>query len=97
MQRYGFLLPGAVSRHAMIDWQPLALSFQVATLATLLAMVFGVSIAALIAVVRPPGRELIDALVTAPMVLPPTVLGYYVLVALGRQSALGHAFERVTG
>jgi molybdate transport system permease protein len=81
----------------MIDWQPLALSFYVATLATLLAMVIGVSIAALIAVVRPPGRELLDALVAAPMVLPPTVLGYYVLTALGRQSALGHAFERLTG
>ena len=81
----------------MIDWAPLLLSFYVATLATLLALFIGVTIAALLAVVRPPGRELIDALVAAPMVLPPTVLGYYVLVALGRQSMLGHAFERLTG
>jgi molybdate transport system permease protein len=81
----------------MIDWTPLLLSFRVAAAATLLALLAGVSIAALLAVVRPPGRELIDALVTAPLVLPPTVLGYYVLVALGRTSTLGRAFERVTG
>jgi molybdate transport system permease protein len=81
----------------MIDWTPLLLSFRVAAIATVLALVVGVAIAALLAVVRPRGRELIDALVAAPMVLPPTVLGYYVLVALGRDSALGRAFESATG
>jgi len=81
----------------MIDWVPLALSFRVAAQATLLATLFGVSIAALLAVVRPRGSELIDALVTAPMVLPPTVLGYYVLGGLGRQSEIGRLFERLTG
>ena len=81
----------------MIDWVPLSLSFRVAASATLLATLLGVSIAAWLVVARPPGRELIDALVTAPMVLPPTVLGYYVLGALGRQSQIGRLFERVTG
>jgi molybdate transport system permease protein len=40
---------------------------------------------------------LVDVLITAPIVLPPTVLGYYVLVALGRRSVVGHAFESAFG
>jgi molybdate transport system permease protein len=76
---------------------PLALSFQIATIATTIAAVFGILFATLLAGARFPGRNLADALVTAPMVLPPTVLGYYVLVALGRRSAIGHAFEALTG
>jgi len=81
----------------MIDWAPLLLSFQVATIAALIALVLGVSLAALFTAVRIPGRDFFDAIVAAPMVLPPTVLGYYVLVALGRQSSMGRAYERATG
>jgi molybdate transport system permease protein len=80
-----------------VELAPLALSLQIATLATLLAALVGVGIATLLANVRFPGRDLLDVLVTAPTVLPPTVLGYYLLVALGRRSALGHAFEAVFG
>jgi molybdate transport system permease protein len=69
----------------------------VAALATGLASVLGVAIAGLLSSSRVWGRELIDAAITAPMVLPPTVLGYYLLVLLGRESALGHAFEALTG
>src|SRR3954452_12824012 len=58
---------------------------------------FGVAIAALLTMPRLWGRELIDAAITAPMVLPPTVLGYYLLVLLGRESIIGHAFEALTG
>ena len=76
---------------------PLALSFEVALLATLLAALLGLSVAALLATSRFPGRDLLDVLFTAPLVMPPTVLGYYVLVALGQQSLLGHAFEALTG
>jgi molybdate transport system permease protein len=81
----------------LIDLEPLLLSFEVATLATCMASVLGVGIAALLAMPRVWGRELIDAAITAPMVLPPTVLGYYLLVLLGRESAVGHAFEALTG
>jgi molybdate transport system permease protein len=80
-----------------MSWEPLALSFQVATAAALLALVFGVAIATLLTWRRLPGRELLDAVLTAPMVLPPTVLGYYVLVSLGSRSSLGQAWERLTG
>lgn len=80
-----------------MNWSPLALSFQVATVATLLAALLGVALATVLARGRFPGRDLLDVLVTAPMVLPPTVLGYYVLVALGRRSPVGQLFEAVTG
>lgn len=75
---------------------PLLLSFQVAIIATLLAATFGVALGLVLS--RPFwGRDALDVIVTAPMVLPPTVLGYYVLVALGRTSMIGRAFEAATG
>lgn len=77
--------------------RPLLLSFQVAALGTLAATILGVAIAALLASKRFFGRDLVDALVSAPMVLPPTVLGYYLLTMLGRRSAVGQAYESVTG
>jgi molybdate transport system permease protein len=81
----------------LVDLGPLWLSFEVATIATLLAAVVGVACAVGLAWRRFFGRELIDAITTTPMVMPPTVLGYYVLVALGRQSVLGRAWESLTG
>lgn len=80
-----------------MSWQPLALSFQVAALATLVAGVAGVALAGLIARTRFRGSDLLDVIITAPMVLPPTVLGYYLLHVLGRNSAIGRAYEAVTG
>jgi molybdate transport system permease protein len=76
---------------------PLVLSFEVAALATLVAGLVGVALATLLARGRFAGRDLLDVLVTAPMVLPPTVLGYFVLVALGRRSPVGQLFESLTG
>ncbi len=81
----------------MIDLEPLVLSFAVALAATALAGTLGVGLAGLLTIQRFRGRELLDAAITAPMVLPPTVLGYYLLVLLGRESTLGHAFEQVFG
>jgi molybdate transport system permease protein len=78
-------------------WSPLLLSFEVATIATLLAVGLGVALAALLASRRFFGRDLLDALVTAPMVLPPTVLGYYVLVAVSRRGVIGKSFEALFG
>ncbi len=76
---------------------PLVLSFEVAGIAVVIAAILGIGIAALLAGRKLPGGDLIDGLVTAPMVLPPTVLGYYVLVLCGRTSPLGKAFESLTG
>ena len=80
-----------------MEWHPLLLSLQVSTIATAIATLAGVAMGWLLAVRRFPGREILDVLITAPMVLPPTVLGYYVLVAVGRRSVIGHAFEALTG
>lgn len=79
-----------------MELAPLVLSFEVATIATLIAAIVGITVGALLANFRFWGRDLVDVLFTAPLVMPPTVLGYYVLVLLGRRSAIGHAFETVT-
>jgi molybdate transport system permease protein len=80
-----------------VDLGSLFLSLEVSAIATLVAIAIGVSVAALLANVRFAGRDLVDVLFTAPIVMPPTVLGYYVLVLLGRNSTLGRAFEDLTG
>ncbi len=73
------------------------LSLRVAALATLISLVLGLALAYLLANYEFRGKELLDALITLPIVLPPTVLGYYLLVLLGRQSFLGRLHERFWG
>jgi molybdenum ABC transporter molybdate-binding protein len=70
-------------------WTALALSLKVAGCATLIDLVLGVAVGFLLARRRFPGRELLDTLLTLPMVMPPTVLGYYLLVLIGRHGWLG--------
>lgn len=70
-------------------WTALSLSLKVAGWATLIATVLGVATGLLLARARFVGRDLLDTLLTLPMVLPPTVLGYYLLVLLGRRGPLG--------
>jgi molybdate transport system permease protein len=80
-----------------IDWFPLWLSLEVATAATLISVALGLAIAWLLANRDFPGKNLIDAIATLPLALPPTVLGYYLLVVIGRSSWIGRAWEAVTG
>jgi molybdate transport system permease protein len=80
-----------------VDWFPLILSLRVAALSTLASLTIGLAIAYGLANYRFRGRELVDAAVTLPLVLPPTVLGYYLLVVIGRSSWFGRAWEAVTG
>lgn len=80
-----------------IDWFPLWLSLRVAALATLFSLALGLWLAWLLANRRFRGKAAVDAVVTLPLVLPPTVLGYYLLVALGRLSPLGKMYEAVFG
>ena len=70
-------------------WPALWLSLQVATWATLACLVLGTGVGYALARWRFPGRDLIDTLLTLPMVMPPTVLGYYLLVLLGRKGWVG--------
>jgi molybdate transport system permease protein len=80
-----------------IDWFPLFLSLRVALISTALVVGVGVALGWLLARRRFAGREALDALVTLPLVLPPTVLGYYLLILLGRGTAFGRALESLTG
>lgn len=80
-----------------IDWFPLWLSLRVAVLSTAISLAIGLWLAWLLANREFRGREALDAAVTLPLVLPPTVLGFYLLVVLGRESALGRLYEWITG
>src|SRR6202790_1764126 len=80
-----------------LDWFPLWLSLRVAALSTVLALAGGLWIAYLLANRQFRGKDVLDAAVTLPFVLPPTVLGYYLLVLLGRASPLGKLWESLFG
>src|ERR1700685_59884 len=80
-----------------IDWFPLWLSLEVAALATLISLILGLWLAWLLANKQFVGKDLLDAITTLPLALPPTVLGYYLLVVIGRASWIGQAWEKVTG
>lgn len=70
-------------------WTALALSLKVAGCATLLDLLLGVGVGFLLARGRFVGRDLLDTVLTLPMVMPPTVLGFYLLVLVGRRGWLG--------
>ncbi len=78
-------------------WVALGLSLKVALWATALNGVLGVGAGLALARCRFPGRELVDSILLLPMVLPPTVLGYYILVVIGRRGWLGGWLERELG
>lgn len=80
-----------------MDWFPLWLSLRVAALATLLVLSIGTFAAYSLSHWSFPGKHLLDSLITLPLVLPPTVLGYYLLVLVGRASPLGVIYEHIFG
>ncbi len=80
-----------------IDWFPLWLSLRVAAISTAIALAIGLWLAWTLANRSFRGKEILDAAVTLPLVLPPTVLGYYLLVLLGRNSPLGQLYEWLFG
>ena len=80
-----------------MDWSALALSLQLALATTLILLPLAVLIARPLAWRRFRGKSLAEALVALPLVLPPTVLGFYLLVAFGEASALGDAYQALTG
>ena len=75
----------------------LGLSMKVALWATFIDLVLGVGFGYLLARGRFPGRDVLDALLTLPMVMPPTVLGYYLLVLIGRNGPIGHWLQQYFG
>lgn len=78
-------------------WITLALTLRVALWATGINLVLGTAVGWVLARKPFPGRELVDAILTLPFVLPPTVLGYYLLVLIGRRGPIGAFLERHFG
>jgi molybdate transport system permease protein len=79
------------------DLAPLWLSLKVAALATVLVVTLGVPIVYMLARVRFPGKEVVAGVLMLPIVLPPTVVGYYLLRLLGRGTWLGRLLEETWG
>ena len=77
--------------------QPLLLTLKVASVATLSAFLTGVALAFLLAKGRFRGKEWLDAFLTLPLVLPPTVLGYYLIVLVGRNGWIGRRLYEAFG
>ena len=73
----------------MIPWSPILLSLKVAGLATAASFCAGVAAAWLLARRRSPFSAVLDAMCTLPMILPPTVLGYYLILLVGRRGVIG--------
>jgi len=80
-----------------IDWQTFRLTLELAIIVSVLLFVLGLPVAYWIAFSERRWRFLVEAVVAMPIVLPPTVLGFYVLVALGPRSPLGRWWISLTG
>jgi molybdate transport system permease protein len=77
------------------DWQAIELSARVAITATLAALPFGFAVAYLLAFSRVPAKSLINGVISLPLVLPPVVVGYLLLLSLGNRSWLGERLVRL--
>ena len=80
-----------------MDWQAFWLTFRLALIVTAVLLALGLPLAYWIAFSRWRWKFLFEAVVALPIVLPPTVLGFYVLIALGQRSPLGSWWESMTG
>lgn len=80
-----------------MDWQAIALSIRLATATTVILILLAVPLAAWLAFSRRRWTVVVEALVALPLVLPPTVLGFYLLVAMGPRSPVGRWWQSVTG
>ena len=80
-----------------MDWTAILLSLRLALWVVVLLLPLGLVLAWFLAFARFRGKVILDAVVSLPLVLPPTVLGFYLLVALGPRSPVGHLWEALTG
>jgi molybdate transport system permease protein len=80
-----------------MNWQALWLTIRLATLVAAVLLVLGLPLAYWIAYSRQRWKFLVEAVVALPIILPPTVLGFYVLVALGSRSPFGRWWQAMTG
>jgi molybdate transport system permease protein len=80
-----------------MDWSAIEVSLRLSTLTTLLLLILGLPLAAWLASSRWRWKFFVEAVVSLPIVLPPTVLGFYVLIAIGPHSPIGQAYAAITG
>jgi molybdate transport system permease protein len=80
-----------------VDGAAIRLTLTLATLTTIILTIVGVPLAYWLATTRWRGKWFVESIVALPLVLPPTVLGFYLLVAMGPNSPLGQTYERTTG
>ncbi len=81
----------------MIDWNPLLLTFKLALITTLLLLVISIPLAYWLAYTRSKAKPVIETLVSMPLVLPPTVIGFYMLVAFSPANTFGSWIDSVLG
>jgi molybdate transport system permease protein len=102
-RRYGFETPKAagstrqIGKAKAMDWQAILLTIKLAALVSAILLLLGLPIAYWLAFTRARWKFLIEAVVAMPLVLPPTVLGFYILVTLGQQSFLGRTIQAWLG
>src|SRR6516164_7395666 len=80
-----------------MEWAAIALSLRLAACTTLILCALGLPLAYWLAVSRRRWKFLVEAVVALPLVLPPTVLGFYILVAIAPDSPVGRGYEALTG
>lgn len=80
-----------------MDWQALGLSVKLSAVTVLILIPFAIWVGRFLAYRQFRGKSWIEALIMVPLVLPPTVIGYYLLVGLGSQSWLGQLLEQLLG
>ena len=80
-----------------MDWTAIWLTLRLSALTTLILFILGLPIAYWLATSTWRGKFLVEAVVALPLVLPPTVLGFYLLIAMGPHSPLGQFYEGLTG
>ncbi|MCB1727255.1 MAG: molybdate ABC transporter permease subunit, partial [Gammaproteobacteria bacterium] len=80
-----------------MDWQSFSLSLQLALVTLALLLPLSIPAAYWLATTQRGIKPWVEGLIALPLVLPPTVIGFYLLIVLGRQSWLGQAYEQLFG
>src|SRR5262249_345296 len=81
----------------VMNWDAFATTFKLATITSLILLLIALPLSYWVAFSKWRFKFLVEAVVALPLVLPPTVLGFYVLLALGPQSPIGRVYERLAG
>ena len=81
----------------MIEWEPLILTFRLSLITTLILLVIGIPLAYWLAFSKSKAKPVVETLVSMPLVLPPTVLGFYLLVAFSPSNSFGNWLDEWLG